>query len=766
MAKVMRGVAKVAGVVAAVAGMAAMFVNPALGATLMAVSKIAMVVAAVSGTAAQLMAKRPPARGSPNNIMIGANMPSPIVAGRSYLGGHKVHDVGYGGKVGKVQNPYSFGAFVLSSCAPIAMIEAIQADFATIAWSGNAATGYYNGFLYKDTQLGALPEPDALQPYWLGAPGWSAAHKLSGYGAVGLSAKFDKDGKVFAAGEPQWGFIVKGVLAYDWRKDSTFPGGTGAHRVNDRSTWEWTENPAILAAQYAMGWFANGKKQGGVGIDFDGLYIEQWTAFANMCDANEWKAGGVLYEPGNKWENLVRICDAGSARPYFEGHRLGVYFDAPRVAIDTITIDDLADEETTITIGRTYRERVNTIVPKYRSEAHKWEYVSAEDVVIAGYVTDDGEEKREEITFELCQDKDQAAQLAAYELMNRREIGPIEIVCKPRLRGYSAGDMLAFDLPGSVLDGMDAVIVSPPRIDAETGKVTLTLVGDTPGKHTYALGRTGTAPPVPALLDGEGYDTVVNDNTATFNAQIVGLPEIVIEAATDGTPVSGQLPKTSPYKLYRDGVDVTASATWAVAQVSGASTQTVTGGSLSVSVITTNAAAVEITATLDGYSVKTQVKLTKRIAQPNINVGGGGGTAQTDNSFEAVASATMLPISDELVVKAGAAGEVNLTAPLTYNASPTPINGSTSTPAYLIWRRWDGAAWVNVGTESAAGPEAYNEWREVMGLLELTESFDGQVTATQLVTGLTPATDYGFRLFARSDGTMVYFTGTAAAEGR
>lgn len=289
---------------------------------------------------------------------------------------------------------------------------------------------------------------------------------------------------------------------------------------------------------------------------------------------------------------------------------------------------------------------------------------------------------------------------------------------------------------------------------------------DALGKHDYALGRTGVAPPVPALLDGDGYDTVVNDNTATFNAQIVGLPEIVIEAATDGTPVSGQLPKTSPYKLYRDGVDVTASATWAVAQVSGASTQTVTGGSLSVSAITTNAAAVEITAALDGYSVKAQVKLTKRIAQPNINVGGGGGTAQTDNSFDSVSSATMVPISDELIVKAGTAGEVNLTAPLSYNASPTPINGSVSTPAYLIWRRWDGAAFVDVGTESAAGPEAYSEWVRAGFGFDLVESLDGHVTATQLVSGLTPATDYRFKLFARSDGTTVYFTGTAAAEGR
>lgn len=503
MAGVARFIGKVAGVVATVATVLAVVTgNPVFA----AVAAIASVVSTVALTAAALMAKRPPARGSPNSINIGANMPSPIVLGRTYLGGHKIHDVGYGGKVSKVQNPYSWGVFILSACAPIQAVQAVQADFTTVNFSGNAATGYYAGFLYRDAQLGTLPEPDALTPQWSGAPGWGASYKLSGYGAVGISMRFDKDGKVFSAGEPQWGFLVQGVKAYDWRKDSTFPGGMGSQRLDDRSTWGWTENPALIAAQYARGWWANGKKQGGVGIDFDGLYIDQWTAFANVCDANGWKCGGVIYEPGNRWENIVRICDVGSARPYFEGHRLGVYFDAPRVAIDTITKDDLADDELSVVACRTYRDRVNVIVPKYRSESHKWEYVAANDVSIAQYVTDDGEEKREEIQWDLCQDKDQAAKLAAYELMNRREIGPIEVTCKPRLIRYSAGDMLTFDLPGSVLDGLNAVIVSPPAIDPESGKVKLVMMTDAAGKHDYALGRTGIAPPTPALTPPEYID--------------------------------------------------------------------------------------------------------------------------------------------------------------------------------------------------------------------------------------------------------------------
>src|SRR3546814_12186125 len=83
---------------------------------------------------------------------------------------------------------------------------------------------------------------------------------------------------------------------------------------------------------------------------------------------------------------------------------------------------------------QSYRDRLNTILPKYRSADHNWEMTQAEAVTVSEYVTEDGEERSAEWPFNFVKDVDQAAQLAAYRLVNGRELHPTERPCLPRLR--------------------------------------------------------------------------------------------------------------------------------------------------------------------------------------------------------------------------------------------------------------------------------------------------------------------------------------------
>src|SRR3546814_9268278 len=57
----------------------------------------------------------------------------------------------------------------------------------------------------------------------------------------------------------------------------------------------------------------------------------------------------------------------------------------------------------------------------------------------------------------------------------------------PRLRAYRPGDCLHLDLPQLGLD-TDAIILNR-EIDPGTMTVKLTLMGETPAKHAYALGE-------------------------------------------------------------------------------------------------------------------------------------------------------------------------------------------------------------------------------------------------------------------------------------
>jgi hypothetical protein len=505
----------VAGIVAGVA-LIGTGIGAALGGTMIlsgigtasAIASVAGAISAVAGMAAQAFApssKPPPARGTVTQLIVEANAPQPYVMGEGYFAGVLRHRSGYGGTVDEVENPYLFDVVVYSGGGPVESISP-RVDFATVpAW--------YSGYLATDTQLGACPEAAALTASYGTPGGWGASYKLSGQAAIAWNFKFDKTGKKFASGLPLTGAYIEGVKVYDPRLDSTRTGGSGTHRVDDEDTWEYSDNPALHAGTYAYGRTQNGKRTLGIGLPDDAIDWDTIAAWANVCDANGWTIFGVAYEPADKWQNLKDICFAGSAEP-IPGPVLSFRYDAPAVSLDTITEADIADEPMSVVAMQSYRDRINVVKPKRRSADHNWELVQDEAVSVSEYITEDGEERPVEWPFNFVKDKDQAAQLAAYKLVNARELHPIELVCMPRLRAYRPGDCLHLDLPQLGLD-TDAIILRR-SIDPATMKVSLTLIGETAAKHAYALGLTGTAPATPALgQTAEERDETLGQNILT-----------------------------------------------------------------------------------------------------------------------------------------------------------------------------------------------------------------------------------------------------------
>ena len=490
MAKALKTVGVIAGAVALVATGVGAFAaaGSALAATAGTVASIATVTAGVANIGAQALAKPPPVRGSVSQIQIAPDALQPYCMGEGYFAGFLRHDVGYGATLKKVPNPYRFMPIVYSGGGPVQSISP-RVDFATVS-------SWYSGFLYTDTQLGACPEPDALSPQWPGAPGWSSASKLSGQAAIGWSFKFDKDGKRFANGIPPLGAYGQWAKVYDPRKDSTQPGGSGSHRLGNEATYEYSANPALHAGTYAYGRYQNGKRTIGMGLPADGIDWAVIAAWANVCTANGWNNFfGVVYEPGDRWANLKDICFAGGAEPV-AGGKLTFKYSAPVVALDTVTIDDLTDDNRSITGMQPFRDRINTVVPKYRSPNHNWEMVDGQPVVNAGFLAEDGEEKRDVWPFNFVTDVTQATELAAYRMFDSREL-PFTLPCKAHMRHYRPGECL------HIVDdelGLDiTAIILKRHIDPATMKATFEMITETVAKHAYCLGQTGVAPPTPAI---------------------------------------------------------------------------------------------------------------------------------------------------------------------------------------------------------------------------------------------------------------------------
>lgn len=499
--KVLKTAVKVIGVVAGVALIATgvgAFAGTALAAGVLGISWTAIAAgAALAGALLDTLSPSKPkagsAIGSQTQWSADPNAGEPLALGRTAYAGSIVHRETFG-----TQGKYFGNVLVWSTGGPSHEFEAFQIDRVTVPFSGAAATGAYSGFLWLKKQLGACPESTALTPVNGSLPGWTSAHKLSGKTAGLLELMFDKEGKQWAGGFPQSILaILKGPRCYDPRLDSTYPGGSGACRWNDETTWVFSENPAIHAITWSLGRHQNGELVTGVGMPVGFIDLPRFVDWANVCDANVWKVGGMVSSLDDKWDVLKKICIAGAARPVKLGGTLSVDFDAPRVSLATVTSKDLAGSVRVV--GTTpLRSRINTAVPRLRLETHGWEVATLSPVPVADYVTADGRKRSQEIDLELVQDKDQAAELCTYDIVNAREFGPITLPLQMRFVGYKPGDCLTLQIPEAGLVDRDFV-VRTRNLDPESAIATLEGVSETPEKHDFALGRTGTAPPIPTL---------------------------------------------------------------------------------------------------------------------------------------------------------------------------------------------------------------------------------------------------------------------------
>ena len=752
MSKVLRIVAVIAGVVAIVAtgGAALAGAGTFLGAsagTLTTIAGIAGVVGAAASLGAQLLAKPPgpqSARGSVTQTILDQNALQPYVMGEGLVGGAVRHDVAYGATLSDVPNPYRWIPIVYSGGGPVQSITP-YVDQGPIG-------AYYTGFLNIDTQLGDLPEATALVPPFGAAPGWTSASKLSGQAAIGWNYKFDKAGKVFGSGLPQMGAYGQWTKCYDPRLDSTFPGGSGAHRLGTESTYSWTENPALCAATYAYGRYQNGKRTIGPGLPADAIDWVNIAAWANVCTANSWRLFGIVYEPGDRWNNIKDIAAAGGAIPVISGGVLSFHYSAPRISVDTITEADLSGEDMSVTAMASYRDRLNTVVPKYRSPDHNWELVNAEAIGIAAYIAEDGETKQAEWTFNFVKNKDQAAQLAHYVLADRRELQPIVISCNPWVRTLNPGDAVDLVLPSLGLNTQAVILRREFNVESLT--VQLTLVGETNAKHALALGRTGTAPPTPTLgQTGQARDDIIAAANQTGIA-VTGTKTVSVAYDYTGAVKAGQLPLVANFKMVTAAnTDITASTTWTAITKSGVATYSIGAatGVLTVTALSLDAV-IEVSGVYGGQTRAATLTLFRTLDAPPVSGAAGGTSASTSISTSGITTSYGTSPTGLMSVVAGAAGQVACTADVRFYRT---TNGTSE--AYGKWQwRVVGGSYADIAAEVISDFPA----ERAVGLNE-----PGSLMVNMTKTGLTNGTIYEFQLLLRStSGTLAAF-GTAATVG-
>lgn len=439
------------------------------------------------------------------------NGPMHFAAGRIAVGGDLRHKAAYGPN----DRMYFSAVTVVSDAGPIDGFESFTANDIAVTFdaSGKANTSYYANVMWRRTQLGFQPEgsylasPSGLQG-GASLPNWGASHKLSGKAAFILTLSENSKQSAYKGQYPKPRTIIRGLRVYDWRRDSTYPGGAGPQRLNDPSTWAYSANPILWSVKWLLGLWegptGKGAPQvdyqvGGIGTRWENIDVAAFTEAANIADTHGWTCAAWPSTDDDKAQVLDAFLQAGGAY-YIEraGKASCIHRAAPRVSVATITAADTAGP-IELDTSASYLDRKNTGVATYLSEADGWKMTALPEVSSSQWVTEDGGRKRSvPVTYSYVDKAKQAAELMCLALAHTREGISGRIPLKSYMQGIVPGSAFTITEPEFVLNGLKGLCLEA-NYDAMTGVHTVTFVSETDAKYPYAFGQTPNPPPPPAL---------------------------------------------------------------------------------------------------------------------------------------------------------------------------------------------------------------------------------------------------------------------------
>ena len=435
--------------------------------------------------------------------------PIPFAAGRIGVPGSAVYRKTFGPDLMYYGIPS-----VLSGAGPIDGYEAFLADDESVTFdgTGKAVSSQYAGELWYKNKLGTQPDTAITSPTGLknGAtlPGWTSAHKLSGKASYMIVMGENSKGTAFPTGEIKPLITLRGLLVYDPRKDSTYPGGSGEHRLSNPLTWEYSANPILWALKWTLGLWEgpNGKgapqvdyQVGGIGAKLSGVDVPAFVAAANVAHANGWTCAAYPTTDDDKHQVLTGFLQAGGAIYAQRAGKIScIQRAAPRTSIVTVSAYDTAGP-LEIDTAASRIDRINTLRPRFWSEPHRWQMTALDQEVTAqAYRDEDGGVRPAGIDYPYVTDGVQAAQLAALQIANTREGIAGVIPLKPHLQRIRPGDAFTITEAGFVLNGLKCLCLNTDY-DPATGVVRVSFVSETDAKYPFALGQNPT-PPTPQVI--------------------------------------------------------------------------------------------------------------------------------------------------------------------------------------------------------------------------------------------------------------------------
>ena len=214
-----------------------------------------------------------------------ANGPIPVIYGKRKVGGTLAFLETSG-------DDNEFLYMIIALCeGQVESCEKIWVDDKQVTWSGalthgtERTVGSGDSNFYKDSDSKITVtwydgRDDQTYNTTVGTlSSWTSNHRLRGVSYLALKFKWSED---CFMGIPAVHAEIKGRKVYNANLDGTKTGGSGSHREDTASTWEWSDNPVWCTLDYMR------NSRFGLGIAnsyFDGDYAD-WQTASDVCDAD------------------------------------------------------------------------------------------------------------------------------------------------------------------------------------------------------------------------------------------------------------------------------------------------------------------------------------------------------------------------------------------------------------------------------------------------------------------------------------------------
>jgi hypothetical protein len=429
-------------------------------------------------------------QGTSGRLTAGGITPRTFIAGRGYTGGLLAYHNTWG-KDGKTPNAYYVRVIKISDLPISALTDVFVGGVPVTYGSGSpdASMGYAIPEYYKDGKDhlwikfydGTQTAADAYLVSKFGSdPSYPYGTDRIGTGVAYIIATALVEPTLFS-GWPDYKFAGDGILLYDPRKDSTI-GGSGTHRFDDYSTWEFSNNPKVLeynvlrGLRYGSNWF-----YGLQSLSATRLPTSSWFAAMNECDLSvgstegfepQFRCGGeiaVNTQPADLIDEIEKSCNGRLAEIG------GVYkttVGAAGSAVLTFSDADLlSTEQQTFDQFPGLASLINGIAPSFPDPNQGWEMSDAPARLDSSLeAADGGRQLTSNIQYNLVPFAEQVQRLAQAALNEARRFRKHTVPLPPSAWAIEPLDVVAWN---SNRNGYEAKTF---RVDLATDQANLDMV--------------------------------------------------------------------------------------------------------------------------------------------------------------------------------------------------------------------------------------------------------------------------------------------------